>query len=172
MRRPPRYGSGSSGRSASPSPAASTRSAPGQGGDPLLQRLCTLAVTLDEEEGLTIGVVASRVRQAMDVERLTKRFYERFKKELATFQTFIDGITAQGDREWYASLMLNRMMFIYFVQKKGFLDGDPDYLRNRLAMIQRPQRENRNGRFHQFYRLFLRPAVPRGAGAARVSARP
>ena len=92
----------------------------GQGGDPLLQRLRTLAVTLDEEEGLTIGVVASRVRQAMDVERLTKRFYERFRKELAAFQRFIDGIAAQGDREWYASLMLNRMMFVYFVQKQGF----------------------------------------------------
>ena len=105
----------------------------GQGGDPLLQRLQTLAVTLDEEEGLTIGAVVARVRQAMDVERLTKRFYERFKNELATFQGFIDGIAAQGDKEWYASLMLNRMMFIYFVQKKGFLDGDLDYLRNRLT---------------------------------------
>ena len=144
----------------------------GQGGDPLLQRLCTLAVTLDEEEGLTIGVVASRVRQAMDVERLTKRFYERFKKELATFQTFIDGITAQGDREWYASLMLNRMMFIYFVQKKGFLDGDPDYLRNRLAMVQRPQRENGNGRFHQFYRLFLRRLFHEGLGQPEAQRAP
>ena len=55
-------------------------------------------------------------------------------------------------------------MFIYFVQKKGFLDGDPDYLRNRLAMIQRPQRENRNGRFHQFYRLFLRRLFHEGLG--------
>ena len=26
--------------------------------------------------------------------------------------------------------MLNRLMFIYFIQKKGFLDGDPDYLRH------------------------------------------
>ena len=144
----------------------------GQGGDPLLQRLCTLAVTLDEEEGLTIGVVASRVRQAMDVERLTKRFYERFKKELATFQRFIDGIAAQGDREWYASLMLNRMMFIYFVQKKGFLDGDPDYLRNRLAMVQRPQRENGNGRFHQFYRLFLRRLFHEGLGQPEAERAP
>ena len=41
-------------------------------------------------------------------------------------------ITTQGDREWYASLMLNRMMFVYFVQKQDFLDDDPDYLRNRL----------------------------------------
>ena len=31
--------------------------------------------------------------------------------------------------------MLNRLMFIYFIQKKGFLDGDPDYLRNRLQAV-------------------------------------
>ena len=35
--------------------------------------------------------------------------------------------------DWYASVMLNRLMFIYFIQKKGFLDGDRDYLRNRLG---------------------------------------
>ena len=29
--------------------------------------------------------------------------------------------------------MLNRLMFIYFIQKKGFLDGDPDYLRQRAG---------------------------------------
>ena len=34
--------------------------------------------------------------------------------------------------------MLNRMMFVYFVQKQGFLDGDPDYLRNRLRRVQSP----------------------------------
>ena len=136
----------------------------GQGGDPLLQRLGTLAFSLDEEDGLSIPVVASRVRQAMDVERLTKRFYERFKKELAAFQGFIDGITVQGDREWYASLMLNRMMFVYFVQKQGFLDADPDYLRNRLAMVHRQQGENGNGRFHEFYRLFLRRLFHEGLG--------
>ena len=28
--------------------------------------------------------------------------------------------------------MLNRLMFVYFIQRKGFLDGDRDYLRNRL----------------------------------------
>ena len=144
----------------------------GQGGDPLLQRLQTLAVTLDEEEGLTIGAVVARVRQAMDVERLTKRFYERFKNELATFQGFIDGIAAQGDKEWYASLMLNRMMFIYFVQKKGFLDGDLDYLRNRLTTVSRHQSENGNGRFHQFYRLFLRRLFHEGLGQPEAQRAP
>ena len=92
----------------------------GQTGAPILQRLQTIAFALEEEEGLSILQVASRVSQAMDVERVTKRFYERFRTELTAFQSFIDGITAQGDREWYASLMLNRMMFVYFVQKQEF----------------------------------------------------
>ena len=35
--------------------------------------------------------------------------------------------------------MLNRMMFIYFIQKRGFLDSDPDYLRNRLERMQQEQ---------------------------------
>ena len=147
----------------------------GQSGDPLLQRLRTLAFSLDEEAGLSIPVVADRVRQAMDVERLTKRFYERFRKELSAFQEFIDGIEAHGDRAWYASLMLNRMMFVYFVQKQGFLDEDPDYLRSRLAMVQRLQHGNgdgRDGRFHRFYRFFLRRLFHEGLGQPEAERAP
>ena len=132
-----------------------------QTGAPILQRLQTIAFALEEEEGLSILQVASRVSQAMDVERVTKRFYERFRTELTAFQGFIDGITAQGDREWYASLMLNRMMFVYFVQKKNFLDGDPDYLRNRLRMV---QNKRGGGRFQQFYRDFLLKLFHKGLG--------
>ena len=133
----------------------------GQQGTPLLQRLQNLAFALDEEDGLNIPVVASRVRQAMDVERVTRRFYERFRQELTAFQEFIDGITAQGDREWYASLMLNRMMFVYFVQKQGFLDDDVDYLRNRLERV---QEQSGAGQFQQFYRLFLLRLFHEGLG--------
>jgi len=31
--------------------------------------------------------------------------------------------------------MLNRLMFIYFIQEKGFLDGDTRYLQNRLKEL-------------------------------------
>ena len=37
---------------------------------------------------------------------------------------------------WYASVMLNRLMFIYFIQKKDFLNNDPDYLRTKLEESQ------------------------------------
>ena len=57
--------------------------------------------------------------------------------------------------------MLNRMMFVYFVQKQGFLDGDLDYLRNRLKMV---QYQNGGGRFQQFYRLFLLRLFHEGLG--------
>ena len=141
----------------------------GQSGDHLLQRIQPLFVSLEEEPSLNIALVASRVRAALDVEKVTKRFYDHFSTELSTFGEFIDGITAQGDRDWYASLMLNRMMFVYFVQKQGFLDGDPDYLRNRLHKV---QRESGGGRFQQFYRIFLLRLFHEGLGQSEVQRAP
>jgi hypothetical protein len=123
-----------------------------QPGEALIQKLENIAFTLDEEVDLTISDVSGRVRAAFDVEKVTKRFYDRFKKEHDAFLGFIGGIEALTDREWYASLMLNRMMFIYFIQRRGFLDGDSDYLRNRLERI---QEEHGKDRFQTFYRMFL-----------------
>ena len=121
-------------------------------GDPLIQKLQRLAVDLSEEENIMLVDVTRRTRQAFDVDRITKRFYDRFKTERTAFLKFIKGITATGDREWYASLMLNRLMFIYFIQKQGFLDGDLDYLRNRLRQLQ--ERKGKD-KFLSFYRYFL-----------------
>ena len=134
----------------------------GQTGQPVLQRLHEVAFTLeDEAQGIGIADVSARVSKAFNVEKVTKRFYERFRTELTAFGSFIEGITAQGDRDWYASLMLNRMMFVYFVQKQGFLDGDLDYLRNRLKKV---QEQSGGGRFQQFYRLFLLRLFHEGLG--------
>ena len=141
----------------------------GQGGEPLLQRLRQIAFTLDEEPELNISTVASKVSKALDVEKVTKRFYERFRTELTAFGDFIEGITAQGDRDWYASLMLNRMMFVYFVQKQGFLDSDTDYLRNRLRMV---KRQSGCGRFQQFYRIFLLRLFHEGLGQPEAQRAP
>ena len=118
---------------------------PEKGGTPLLQRLIQISFTLEEERQINISKVSSKVRKAFDVEKVTKRFYEHFRKELTAFGDFIEGITAQGDRDWYASLMLNRMMFVYFIQKQGFLDGDHDYLRNRLKMVREQTAAARTG---------------------------
>ncbi len=94
-----------------------------QSGDALIQKLEAIAFTLEEEDRLTLPDVTGRIR-AFDVERVTKRFYDRFQREHAQFLQFITGITDLADHEWYASVMLNRLMFVYFIQRKGFLDGD------------------------------------------------
>ena len=85
----------------------------------------------------TLPDLTGRARAAFDVDKVTKKFYDRFKAEHAAFLKFVKGIKANADLQWYTSLMLNRLMFVYFIQKKGFLDGDTDYLRNRLLMVRR-----------------------------------
>lgn len=132
-----------------------------QSGEALMQKLQTVAFSFDEEETLTLVDVAARTRKGFDVERVTKRFYDQFKKEHASFLKFVEGIDAAADRERYASVMLNRLMFVYFVQRKGFLDGDSNYLRNRLK---RCQAEKGRDKFHTFYRYFLLRLFHEGLG--------
>lgn len=123
-----------------------------QPGDALLQKLEAITFTLEEEEWLSLSDVTSRTRAGFDVERITKRFYDRFQKEHAAFLNLVGGITDRADQEWYASVMLNRLMFVYFLQRKGFLDGDQHYLRNRLSQM---RAEHGKDKFYSFYRYFL-----------------
>jgi len=109
----------------------------GQSGDALLQKLDRLAFALEEEERVTLPDVTGRQRAAFDVERVTKRFYDLFQKEHAAFLGFLRGIPEEGMQRWYVSVMLNRLMFVYFIQKKGFLDGNTDYLTTKLAEMRR-----------------------------------
>ena len=123
-----------------------------QSGDALIQRLDRIAISLDEEEAITVVDVAGRARAAFDVDKVTKKFYDRFKTEHAAFLKLSKGIKADTDLQWYTSRMLNRLMFVYFIQQKGFLDGDTDYLRNRLTLVRQAKGKDK---FQSFYRYFL-----------------
>jgi len=57
-----------------------------------------LAFDIEEEAGLTIPIVTSRVRAAMDVEKVTRRFYERFRRELTAFCRFRRKTNSCSDR--------------------------------------------------------------------------
>ncbi len=135
-----------------------------QPGDALIQKLQAVAFSLDEEDSLSLPDVTGRARAGFDVERVTKRFFDQFQQEHVAFLKFIAGIAESGDHEWYASVMLNRLMFVYFMQKKGFLDGDLNYLRNRLA---RCRKEKGNDKFYSFYRYFLLRLFHEGLGGRK-----
>lgn len=126
----------------------------------LYQRASGLFFELDEEEKITIVDVTRRVSDNFhqNNEKVTKQFYERFKKEHTAFLAFIKGIEdkisdkVNQQKQWYASLMLNRLMFCYFIQKKGFLDNNKNYLRVKLNACQEKKGKDE---FYSFYRDFL-----------------
>ncbi len=119
----------------------------GQTGEALVQQLQFLAFSIEEEAGLALPDVTIRVRAGLDVERVTKRFYDRFKAEHAAFLKFLKGIPNDDMQRWYVSVMLNRLMFIYFIQKKGFLDSNPNYLRDKLTQTKKQGKD----RFYKDY---------------------
>lgn len=119
-------------------------------------------LSFDFNEETTIVDVKQRIQGAFMVnsEKITKDFYAGFKKEHTQFVKYITGINDEiaddkknKEKQWYASVMLNRLMFCYFIQKKGFLDMNENYLRDKLSMVQRERGENEF--FQSFYKGFL-----------------
>lgn len=109
----------------------------GQPGDLFLSKLAALVVDiseLDAKGNIPLTEVARRLKNALDVERVTKAFFRDFQTQHLAFIELIEGIPDARDRRWYASVLLNRLMFVWFLQKKRFLDvgknpsGDTDYL--------------------------------------------
>ncbi len=136
----------------------------GQSGESLLQRLSQIVWSLEAEEAITLTDVITGLRNAFDRDRISKSFYDKFKAQHDAFADFIEGLSSTSDKTWYASLMLNRLMFVYFIQKKGFLDGDRNYLSNRMSQVQLAAGK---GKFHSFYREFLRRLFHEGLGQSK-----
>lgn len=136
----------------------------------LFQKIDDLAFDFNDDT-ITITDVRQRVHESFVVnsEKITKNFYAGFKKEHKAFVEFISGIegtdTATKDRQWYASVMLNRLMFCYFIQKKGFLDGNTDYLQDKLRLVQSERGEGHF--FRSFYIGFLRGLFHDGLNTPR-----
>jgi len=86
--------------------------------------------------------------------RIYKRFLEGFQTEYTIFLTHINGINNNNDLNKYATLMLTRLMFLYFLQRKNFLDNDSNYLSNHLKMFQN-SRDTPNLNFYHDFLLIL-----------------
>ena len=131
-----------------------------QSGELLTQKLESLFIDFAEEENLTLTDVTQRTQKAFDIEKITKKFFDDFQLEHRKFVTFIKGIDNIKDANWYASVILNRLMFIYFLQKKGFLDhGNTDYLQDKLKVSQTKGKD-------LYYQEFLQTLFFDGFGKA------
>lgn len=119
-------------------------------------------LSFDFDDHTTIVDVKERVQGAFIInsEKVTKDFYKGFRNEHTNFAKYITGIDDEiqdlkknRNKQWYTSVMLNRLMFCYFIQKKGFLDLDPNYLQSKLAWVKKEKGANRF--YGSFYQGFL-----------------
>ncbi len=109
----------------------------GQPGDLFLSKITSIMFDFsDFDSDGRVGLVDAlgRLKNAMDVEQVTKKFFAEFETEHVAFTKLIQGINDEKDQRWYASVLLNRLMFIWFLQGKMFIDnGDTDYLPRKLV---------------------------------------
>ena len=119
-------------------------------------------ISFELDERTTIMDVKDRIHEGFIInsERITKDFYTGFRKEHTNFAKYITGIDDEitdlkknRNKQWYTSVMLNRLMFCYFIQKKGFLDLNINYLKDKLSWVRREKGEDRF--YDSFYRGFL-----------------
>jgi hypothetical protein len=131
----------------------------GKANPALDQRLEMISLGLSEAP--TVVELLKRMRRAFDADRVTNAFYRQFLSQHEALVKALKGISKKADREWYSALLMNRLMFIYFMQRKGFMDGDRDYLRNRLDRLQALEGQ---GHFYEFYSDLLLPLFHAGLG--------
>ena len=146
----------------------------GQPGDLFLSKLASMVVDISElDAGGSIAVteVAGRLKAALDVERVTKKFYREFQEQHLAFLALIEGIADERQRRWYASVLLNRLMFIYFLQRKHFLDGgETRYLQEKLGQSRQCGADRYYSEFLQalFFEGFAKPENQRSAKARQL----
>lgn len=135
----------------------------GEAPELLTQKLSRLHFTLDEEELLTVLGVTARLDDAAPRDKVTKKFYGEFEKQRKAFAAFIEGIPADNeDQRWYTAVVIDRLMFLWFLQEKGFLDGQPKYLQERLTA----HLAGDDGQ--SFYKRFLSPLFFKGFAQERT----
>ncbi len=147
----------------------------GQPGDLFLAKLAGLFVDIeeyDENGAFSVLRAGQKLKNALDVSRTSKKFYVEYEAVRENIAKHVHGVPGGPDKARYITVLLNRLMFIYFLQKKGFLgQGNErfDYLQLRLAKHRSPKSgSDKDGFFqeflqHLFFDGFATPVGERSA---------
>ena len=106
---------------------------------------------------------ALRAEEALTIQEAGRRFFVAFREILDS----LADVTAPGapaaDRRTIALLQLIRVLFLYFVQARGWLDGRPAFLRERLDDALAHRRRIHRDLFRPlFFGTLNRPMAARG----------
>jgi hypothetical protein len=83
------------------------------------------------------GQSAAVMDDLYDTRKIVKEFYEQFESLRTDLVQEVDGIPEdRGDaKQRYVQVLLDRMIFLYFIQEKNLLDYNADYLHNHHERI-------------------------------------
>jgi hypothetical protein len=71
-----------------------------------------------------------RINEAFRLQPVTEKFYEDYKDIRKTIDNHLrDQDLEIEEAKRYSHLLLNRLMFLYFIQKKGWIGGDKEFVR-------------------------------------------
>jgi hypothetical protein len=116
-----------------------------------------------------IIAVASRVADALAGEGPGHAFFREFRAMLERMAGTLPARVPGADRHALALVELTRVLFLYFVQSKGWLAGRPDFLA-RMVDQTLARRRNVHREFLQplFFGTLNRPPADRGRTAAAL----
>lgn len=99
------------------------------------------------DNGTELQINAEKAFDTSD--KITKKFFDKFKKIHDKLQKAITGIDDEKDKSWYASVMMNRIMFIYFLQKHYVVQGNTSFLLDKFEEVTKANKD--------YYTEFLLP---------------
>lgn len=112
-----------------------------------------------EDENLTPLEIQIMHNEAFDVDKVTEEFFNRYKDVLEKITKYLSQFNIDEEKGRYFTIQfLNRMIFIYFIQKKGWLlwkekESDKRYLYNLYKKYKKEYKTKNSN----FYRDFLEP---------------
>jgi hypothetical protein len=148
-----------------------------------LQAMVVELSELDSAGRMPVLEAARRIASALDVDKTTKKFFTAYQQQHLELLSHIEGVDDERDKRWYASVLLNRLMFVWFMQKKGFLavtsakpfNPDYDYLQTQLQKCQSQDAAKGKNRFFGeflnalFFEAFAKAETERSPDAARLT---
>ncbi len=81
-----------------------------------------------------LGGIRTALAEAFDVEPVTKRFFQEYRRVFELAERSVSGFASSDDetesKRLFVQTVFNRLLFIYFLQRKGWLKfrNDYDYL--------------------------------------------
>jgi len=103
-------------------------------GDTHLRTLCEYnlpALAFPDDRGTDPDAWVRKWASAFDVEAVTRRFFDEYRAVFEAMEADVTGVPTGELRRLYVQRLFNRLMFLYFIQRKGWLtfQGNKSYLR-------------------------------------------